>query len=111
MAQQTLHTDDIDGSAATHLGVEFEYDGKRVTLDLSEANHDELQRLQGALQTFVEAGTPAKANRGPKRKDSAEIRVWAQSQPELAPLLGSSGKGRLPAQVVEAYDARVVDAG
>lgn len=103
MAQQTVVTDDIDGSPAVHQGVELEFDGQKVKLDLSEENHAELQRLQGALQSFLEAGTPV-AQKPKRRKDSAQIREWAQTQDNLREQLGS-GKGRLPAAIVEAYDA------
>lgn len=98
MAQRTITTDDFSDSVdATHLGVVLEFEDRKVSLDLGDENYAELLEL---LQPYFEAGSPVK-----RRKDSAQIREWAQGQEGLRDLLHSNGRGRLPAEVVQAYGA------
>ena len=113
MAKQviTLLTDDLDGSEADRT-VEFGLDGVRYTIDLSDKS---IGRLRKALEPYIAAGTrvgrggpdgrPAgrngRANTGARgnRDQNQAIRDWAaKNGHEL------SGRGRIPASVVEAFN-------
>ncbi|HEY2203102.1 MAG TPA: Lsr2 family protein [Pseudonocardia sp.] len=99
--------DDLDGSQASGT-VEFALDGRSYAIDLSDEN---AQVLRGALAPYVEVarksggrgrgatgGTATPSNR---RQDTAEIRTWAQENGHEV-----SDRGRIPAAVVDAYEAR-----
>jgi hypothetical protein len=109
--------DDIDGSVA-ESSVEFGLDGVNFTIDLSADNAD---RLRDVLAPYVESarrvggrrraaavktGPPAQAAQPPAapaagtdRERNQAIRKWARQKGwEI------SGRGRIPADVVEAYD-------
>ena len=107
--------DDLDGSGADET-VRFGLDGVTYEIDLSRAN---AARLRKALEPYVggarrtggrkvtRSGGAAPA--GPKRvrvrpsksgRDIRAIRAWAKEQGLLA-----SERGRIPAEVLAAYDA------
>lgn len=108
--------DDIDGSVA-ESSVEFGLDGVAFTIDLSADNADQLRdvlapyvdsarRVGGARRPAVKAGPPAKAAEKPAapaagtdRERNQAIRSWARQKGWQI-----SVRGRIPADVVEAYD-------
>lgn len=105
MAQQTTVTltDDIDGGKAAET-VSFGLDGRIYEIDLSKKNATALRKVLGeftASARHVRAGKPAvKATRTPARVDAKAVREWAQSQG-----LTVSARGRVPADLVEQYQA------
>jgi hypothetical protein len=98
--------DDIDPEQGADETVQFALDGIAYEIDLSEPHAKE---LRAALDAFVAAGrrvggrkktssTPAPAAvSGPS---AAEVRAWAVEQGYEIP-----NRGRIPADVREAYDA------
>lgn len=104
MAKQTTVTliDDLDGSEADEQ-VEFAVDGRSYEIDLSSANS---ARLRDALAPFVSAArrtggrrsTPAPGRSTSDREQNQAIREWAQQNGFTV-----SDRGRLPANVIEAY--------
>ena len=101
--------DDIDGSQADET-LRFGLDGTSYEIDLS-ARHAE--KLRAALAKFVlssrrvgrsrvaaapprRAGTPARVDRA----QNQAIREWAKSRG-----IEISGRGRIPAHIVEQYHA------
>lgn len=101
-----LLTDDLDGTEATQT-VTFGLAGRQFTIDLNDENAN---RLIGFLTVFVEAATevvpqvksaPVKSN-----GEAAAVRAWAI---ENGYQIGD--RGRIPAQVTEAYHkAQTVEA-
>lgn len=110
--------DDVDGSTADTT-VEFALDGVNYTIDLSEGN---AEALRESLASYVESarrtggrkrsgGKQAKAStKQPKqgkatapnaadRERNQAIREWARNQG-----MQVSDRGRIPAEIVEAYD-------
>lgn len=98
--------DDLDGEAADET-VEFGIDGKNYEIDLSKEN---AARLRDALASYV-AGARRSAGRrrggaaaAPARRPSIDreqnqaIRDWARKRG-----MKVSDRGRIPAEVLEAY--------
>ena len=109
MAQkvQVILVDDIDGGNATET-VLFGLDGVSYEIDLSTKNaaklRDTFASYVGAARK-VGAGGRRSSRRGGRRSSAtgnrnAEIRAWAKSKN-----MKVSERGRLPAEVVEKYDA------
>ncbi|MFJ4044149.1 Lsr2 family protein [Microbacterium sp. NPDC089987] len=116
MARRIIHqlVDDIDG-AVLEVGageqVSFALDGRAYEIDLSETN---AQALRDALQPWIEAGRRVSAGgnqvgRGRResrvsqdgaKRDLAAVRSWARENGHEV-----SDRGRVPASVLEAYDA------
>jgi len=107
MAQKVQVTliDDIDGESTADETVAFALDGSSYEIDLTSAN---AAKLRDALAVYV--GSARKAGRsraaGGRRArggDSrvAEIRAWAKEQG-----LAVNERGRIPADIVEKFDAR-----
>lgn len=109
MAQRTIIelTDDIDGKKADET-VTFSLDGTVYEIDLRSKNAEKLRK---GLEPFV-AGA-RKANRAKtgrrggrnartanSRERSQEIREWARANG-----IAVNDRGRIPATVVEKYDA------
>jgi hypothetical protein len=105
MAKQTTVTliDDLDGSEAEEQ-VEFAVDGRTYEIDLSAANS---ARLRDLLAPFVTAARRTGGRRSPAagasrstsdREQNQAIREWAQQNGFTV-----SDRGRLPANVIEAY--------
>lgn len=106
MAQKTVVEliDDLDGEPADGT-VEFALDGKAFEIDLSDVN---AKRLRESLAEFVAAArkagstAPARARRAERatadRDENQAIREWARSQG-----LAVADRGRIPADVIEAY--------
>ena len=93
-----------DGAGAS---IRFSIEGRSYDIDLSEQN---AQKLRDVLAPFVEAARPvsatavtdrSRAKRGvDKRTDLASVRQWAYDNGYTV-----SARGRVPADVLEAYDA------
>lgn len=108
MASKTLVIleDDLDGGEADET-VAFSLDGVSYEIDLSTKNAD---KLRAALQGYVEAarrvGGRAARGRAPARTsrtgsaNTADIREWARKKG-----YDVSERGRIPANIVEAYNA------
>ena len=99
--------DDLDGAVADET-VEFGVDGKNYEIDLSTAN---AKKLRDALSDFVASArrsggrrrassAPATASRRPSidREQNQAIREWARKRG-----MKVSDRGRIPAEVLEAY--------
>ncbi|GAA2070622.1 histone-like nucleoid-structuring protein Lsr2 [Actinomadura alba] len=110
MAQRTVVEllDDIDGKAADET-VTFSIDGVTYEIDLSAKNAD---KLRNNFTPFVEKARKAggrqvgRSGRGTTtrtthtRERSADIRAWAKQHG-----ITVNDRGRIPAQVVAAYEA------
>lgn len=106
MARKVITTvlDDIDGSDDAET-VTFSYENKLYEIDLSDSNK---KKLEDALEPFISAARSAggsarrstSAPRGGGRTDLAAIRAWAKDNGHDV-----SDRGRVPASVIEAYDA------
>ncbi|ROP44410.1 MULTISPECIES: Lsr2 family protein [unclassified Rathayibacter] len=109
MAQKLTLIDDLDGSAIEGDGgtVSFSIDGANYEIDLSAEN---AAALRDVFEKYVTAGrrvrrdgnvgasSPARGKSDPDRLKA--IREWAaENGHEVSP------RGRISAQVVEAYDA------
>jgi hypothetical protein len=95
--------DDLDGGPAVET-VRFGLDGSEYEIDLSKKNAAALRKH---LTPFVEHAR--KAGRGQRRRSartsssrarSGDIRAWAKEQG-----ISISERGRIPASVVEQYEA------
>lgn len=100
--------DDVDGSEAEST-VEFGLDGVTYTIDLSAEN---AAHLREALATYVasarrtggrkrtpKAGKSSSAPSSADRERNQAIREWARKQG-----MQVSDRGRIPSEIVEAYD-------
>ncbi|KAA5837349.1 Lsr2 family protein [Saccharopolyspora hirsuta] len=101
--------DDVDGTPADTT-VEFALDGVSYAIDLSA---DNAAKLRDSLASFVAsarktggrkrtAQKPGKASSTPTAADrerNQAIREWARNQG-----MQVSDRGRIPAEIVEAYD-------
>lgn len=109
MARKIVHqlVDDLDGTIL-EVGdgetIYFSLDGNSYEIDLTE---DNARQLRDALQPFITAGRRAQrptgrvsAKRAPRTEDTALIRAWAQANGHAV-----STRGRIPADVVAAYNA------
>jgi hypothetical protein len=100
--------DDIDGEIATNT-VPFSLDGVSYEIDLSDENagnlRDELARFiaagrrTGGRKVRLATGQSGAASPGTDRERSRQIREWAQANGYEV-----STRGRLSAEVVEAYE-------
>ena len=100
--------DDLDGGEATE-SIAFSIDGKSYEIDLSEKHAAE---LRDAFAPFVGSarragGSPvstrlkAFARSGRSREETAAIREWANANGREV-----STRGRIPSNVIEAYENR-----
>jgi len=102
-------TDDIEGSKADGT-LAFSYDGTNYEIELNKRNRTAFDK---AIAPYVAAarkvratgsGAPvsprARRSRGDRRTDLAEIRAWAAENGHNV-----SDRGRIAAEIVEAYDA------
>ncbi len=109
MAQNTtvVYVDDLDGKPITDNAsptVTFALDGTTYEVDLHDQNQE---KLRTALEPYVavarkvgrKSGTAGKRTQG--AASAAEIRAWAQSNGHDVP-----NRGRIPASVREAFEAR-----
>lgn len=104
MAKQTTIelVDDLDASSAVAT-IQFGYQGTNFEIDLSEANSF---ALRSALEPYITAGRKVSAgtvkHQGPRTDKSVTkaIRAWA-----VANNWELKSRGRIPHEVVEAYNA------
>lgn len=106
MAQKVniILVDDIDGSDAEET-VTFGLDGNNYSIDLNAEN---AQELRDALAPFIGHARREGATRGRRARKSgssagasaADIRAWARDNDYEV-----SERGRVPAEVRQAYDA------
>jgi hypothetical protein len=96
--------DDLDGSLADET-VRFGFESTEYEIDLSEKN---ARAFRAQLAPFVEharkrgRGGPARgaSRTAAGRQRSAEVRAWAKDQG-----ISVSARGRIPARVMEQYQA------
>jgi Lsr2 len=112
MAQKVVvqMVDDLDGTAGSDVTtVAFALDGRGYEIDLNERN---AQKLRDSLAEFIAAARRRRSGRGGGSSRSAvsahdaaarerahAIREWAREAGHEV-----SGRGRIPASVVEAYE-------
>ncbi|BBY56259.1 Lsr2 family protein [Mycobacterium koreense] len=99
--------DDLDGAATADETVEFGLDGVSYEIDLSTKNAD---KLRNDLKKWIESarrvggrrrGRSTSGRRGAiDREQSAAIREWARRNGHNV-----STRGRIPAEVIEAFHA------
>jgi|SRR5690625_3543617 len=110
MAQQfhIRYIDDLDG---TDLGdrantIEFAFEGKEYTIDLSDEN---AAAFREAMKPYIDAGqrlsgakrkAPRKAAAKSSSTDTKAIREWARNNG-----YDVSDRGRIPAEIMDAYAA------
>ncbi|MFE0022805.1 Lsr2 family protein [Amycolatopsis sp. NPDC059021] len=111
-------TDDIDGSEAAQT-VPFALDGVSYEIDLSDANADDLRdtlaqyvsaaRRVGGRKVRLAAGQSAASDGSAAtpvdRERSRAIRAWAVENGYAV-----SDRGRIPTEVVEAFEAASAEA-
>ncbi len=106
--QEVRLIDDIDGGAAD-VTVEFGIDGKSYEIDLSDANAGKLRdafaayvaaarRLGARRRGGAAASTSARRPAAVDREQNQAIREWARKRG-----MNVSERGRIPADVLEAY--------
>jgi hypothetical protein len=106
MAQQiqTLFIDDIDGGPAEGT-VRFGLDGTDYEIDLSAAHSEELHKVLAAYVAHARkaAGTARRGSRGRRPADvpdTRKVREWARAEG-----IDIKERGRVPAEVIEKYQA------
>lgn len=109
MAQTTITTDDIDGSANAET-IEFSFDGRSYTIDLAKKNRTALEK---ALKPYIDVASPkprrrtrgtsaprGRAQASSPKTDLAAVRAWATEQG-----IAVSSRGRIAGDVLDAYNA------
>jgi hypothetical protein len=108
MAQETIVRllDDIDGKPADET-VTFAIDGIAYEIDLRSRNADKLRKVfapyvekarRGARRSGRSVGRGRTAH---NRERAADIRSWAKKHG-----ITINDRGRIPAEIVQAYDAK-----
>lgn len=107
MAQhfQTRYTDDLDGTdlGETANTLSFAFDGKDYTIDLSDENAETFRQ---AIAPYIEAGrrvtgTRTKTTRTRSTSGNTKaVREWARANG-----YDVSDRGRIPADIMDAYTA------
>lgn len=109
MAQQfqTRYIDDLDGTdlGETANTLSFAFEGKEYSIDLGDDNADTFRQ---AMTPYITAGRRVTDKAKAARKTSAAtspthtkaIREWARANGYEV-----SDRGRIPAEVLQAYDA------
>jgi uncharacterized protein YfcZ (UPF0381/DUF406 family) len=111
MATHTVTTlvDDIDGSTDDVVTCAFGLGDSHFEIDLNLAHREELEAVLGKFVEAareVESSGPGHGRRRRKqasagvKRDTQAIRQWASENG-----IEVSGRGRLPASVIEAYEA------
>lgn len=102
MVQQrhVIITDDLDGSEGARTYA-FSWQQGRYEIDLSDEHRDDLLAalapyLKAARRIRGSASAPARS-----RTDGTQVRAWARAHG-----FEVSDRGKIPAAVLEAYDAR-----
>ncbi|MFW3170198.1 histone-like nucleoid-structuring protein Lsr2 [Geodermatophilus sp. CPCC 206100] len=109
---QVILSDDLDENLTADETVSFSLDGTNYEIDLSDKNAEE---MRNALSRYVQAarkvgrgggrasgGGRSRATGGGRmdREQAGAIRDWARKNGHAV-----SDRGRIPASVVEAYEA------
>ena len=101
--------DDFDGEGSADETVEFSLDGVSYEIDLSSKN---AQKLRNELKPWLEAGRrvggrrrgrtapPGRGRASIDREQSAAIRDWARRNGHMV-----STRGRIPAEIIDAFHA------
>lgn len=100
----TLLLDDLDGASADET-VTFALDGVSYEIDLTSAHAAE---LRDSLASWIGSGrrvsgrkvAGARSATGRRSSDAAAVREWANANGHHV-----SDRGRIPAEIREAYDA------
>jgi hypothetical protein len=109
MAKRTVVVDDIDGSTPAET-VTFALDDVTYSIDLSR---DHAAELRDSLAKWIAEAEPVSGRRGgtagrrtgrgrgggSSRRSSSDVRQWAREQGYEV-----SDRGRIPANVLEAYE-------
>lgn len=91
--------EEVEGDSATH----FSFEGTSYEIDLTPTERDALAK---SLAPYVEAARKTRGNSRAKRasaagaSDARAIRAWAAENNVEVP-----ARGRVPAAVIEAYEA------
>lgn len=98
-------TDDIDGGDAT-TSITFSIDGTNYVIDLNDENsakfHETMKKWTSAARKAIKGGaSPVRASRSRSGNSNlAAIREWADANGYKV-----SGRGRIAADIVAAYEA------
>ena len=100
----TTLTDDLDGSTASST-ITFGFDGTNYEIDLSKSNAKAFEKAMALYVGHARKVRNTRARSAGRRAsarshDLAEVRAWAASSGYEV-----SGRGRVAAAVLEAYDA------
>ena len=109
MAQKVSieYIDDIDGSPLGDNGetIEFGFEGKNYQIDLNEKH---ARKFREAMAEYVENGTRVTGRKSSGRSaqktssvDNKAVREWARLEGYEI-----SDRGRIPAEIIDAYNAR-----
>jgi hypothetical protein len=106
--------DDLDGTQSNDIStVTFGLDGVSYEIDLTEANADNLRKaLEGFVSHARRTGGRIKRGTSSTRAGSATSHEQAQAIREWARKNGHevSDRGRIPASIVEAFEAAQAEA-
>ena len=102
---QTRYINDLDGSdlGETANTLSFAFDGKNYTIDLSDENAETFRQV---ITPYIEAGSRVTGtrNKTPRARagggDTKAVREWARANG-----YDVSDRGRIPADVMDAYTA------
>lgn len=109
MAQhfQTTYIDDLDGTDLGEVAntLSFAFEGKEYSIDLSDDNADTFRQ---AMAPYIEAGRRITGKTNASRKPAATtsktntkaVREWARANGYEV-----SDRGRIPTEVMQAYNA------
>lgn len=117
MAKVTILRDDIDGTVADDVASRTFFDraGIAYEIDLTDENAAKMYKaIDRVLATYVAKGSivkkTAKRSGGSSRELSTAIREWVKAErPDLAEKM--SERGRIPAEIAEAYAEAHNEAG
>jgi hypothetical protein len=110
MAQKTIVQllDDLDGKLADET-VTFSLDGVTYEIDLRTKNADKLRKVftpyvekarKGGTRAAGRSGRRTGARSTQNRERASDIRAWAKDHG-----IAVNDRGRIPAQIIEAYDS------
>ncbi|MCT2300199.1 Lsr2 family protein [Dietzia cinnamea] len=109
---ETIYVDDLDGAeieGGRAETIEFAFDGKTYTIDLDEQN---AAAFREAIQPYLSAARPAdngkkraaktsrRSSSSTTKSETGKIRAWARENGHTV-----SDRGRIPADIMEAYRA------
>ncbi|MCB5291641.1 histone-like nucleoid-structuring protein Lsr2 [Arthrobacter sp. SO3] len=112
MAREVVErfTDDLDGSEATHHGVQFSFEGTDWSIDLSDENYE---KLRLAIERFADhatrmsgsgrgrgrsASTSSSGSARGKKEELQAVRAWAEKNGIVL-----NSRGRIAESILAAY--------